>query len=644
MKKKQLNHFRNKKHRIIFASFYLMLIVFFSQSDTQALTIHGKVSASRYAVQYASVTFIDNADTTRKFSALTDASGIYHIDILTSVEFNPNEIPDRFELAQNYPNPFSSLTTIPYNLNKRSDVQITIYDILGRVVRDFAIGIQSAGSHHILWDGRNSFGNRVANGIYFCRIQTEHASQVGKMILTSGGAGSVSLSQTVPSQLSKATGQSIQGGTFTARIENADNTLPFIIPEQFDNVPIKNDTTINFNVTYIASATVNLDSIHQRIQGFGAANILQWRPDMTTDEVHKAFGTGPGQIGFSILRLRVPHQLTESSMSIQMPTARLAQSLGAIVFASPWTPPAAMKTNNNIVGGELKESSYQDYADHLKKFADYMANNGAPLYAISIQNEPDIAVTYESCDWSPSQMVKFIKENAPSIGTRIIAPESFQFRRPISDAILNDSAACANLDIVGGHIYGGGIAPYPLAVSKGKEIWMTEHLSGQNDTENTQAWSWSLEVAKEISAVMEAGMSAYVWWYIVRFYGPISDGTCNSGRKGEVTKKGYVMSQFSRFIRPGYYRVECNVSPWSCNVYVTAYKDSSSSKAVIVAVNPDSAPLDFAIRIQNGSMNQFTPYTTTESKNCVQGDDINITDNGFVFKLEASSITTFVMD
>ena len=517
MKQKQLNHFRNKKHFFIFPSLCLMLIVFLAQSYAQTLSIRGKVSASRYCVQYAAVTFVDNADTTRKFSALTDASGNYKIDGLTSVELKTNDLPNKFELAQNYPNPFSYVTAIPYNLNKRSDVQIAIYDILGRQVRKFAVGMQTAGSHNILWDGSNSFGKRVANGVYFCRLQTEDESQIRKMILTSGGAGSVSLSQTVPSQLSKVTGQSIQGGNFTVRIENTDNTLPLIVPEQFDNVPVKNDTTINFKVTYIASATVNLDSVHQRIRGFGAANILQWRPDMTRDEIYKAFGTGPGQIGFSILRLRVPHQLTESSMSIQIPTARLAQSLGAIVFASPWTPPAAMKTNNNIVGGELREDCYDDYAAHLNKFAQYMSDHGAPLYAISIQNEPDITVSYESCDWNPSQMVKFLAENAPSICTRIIAPESFQFLRPISDAILNNSAACANLDIVGGHIYGGGIAPYPLATSKGKEIWMTEHLSGQNDTENTQTWYWSLEVAKEISAVMEAGMSAYVWWYIVRY-------------------------------------------------------------------------------------------------------------------------------
>jgi glucuronoarabinoxylan endo-1,4-beta-xylanase len=634
MKKKQLNHFRNKKHLFIFPSFSLMLIVFFSQSYTQTLSLRGKVTASRYSVQYASVTFIDDADTTRKFSALTDASGYYQIDGLTSVEFSNNNFPDKFELAQNYPNPFSFVTAIPYNINKRFDVQITIYDILGREVRKFAVGMQAAGSHNILWDGRNSLGKKAANGIYFCRLQTEDESQVVKMILNSGVTGSVSLLRTYPSQASKVISQAIQEGNYTVRIENTDNTYPLIIPEQFDNIPVKNDTTINFNLTYIASATVNLDSVHQCIRGFGAANILLWRPDMTASEIQRAFGTGEGQLGFTILRLML--EADKSRWCLYVPTAKKAHDMGVTIIAAPWYAPGEMVETVNGVS-RVRYDMYDEYAAHLDSFNTYMTNNGVPIYGISVQNEPDITDNWTS--WTPDEMLTFMRDYAHAIeGTRVMAPESFQFRCVMSDPILNDPVACVNTDIICGHIYGGGCASYPLAEEKGKEVWMTEHLSGENSHAND--WNWAFAVAKEINDVMQAGMSAYVWWYLVRYYGPICDGTY--ARKGEVTKKGYIMSQYSRFIRPGYYRVECNVSPWSCNVYVTAYKDSSSSKAVIVAVNPSSAPLDLAIRIQKGSMNQFTPYTTTEFKNCVQGDDINIIDNKFTFNLEASSITTFV--
>ena len=70
---------------------------------------------------------------------------------------------------------------------------------------------------------------------------------------------------------------------------------------------------------------VYLDNVHQIIRGFGAANILPWRPDMTADEINKAFGTGDGQIGFSLLRLRVPSDTAEFSLNV--PTALAAHSM-----------------------------------------------------------------------------------------------------------------------------------------------------------------------------------------------------------------------------------------------------------------------------------------------------------------------------
>ena len=347
-------------------------------------------------------------------------------------------------------------------------------------------------------------------------------------------------------------------------------------------------------------ATIYLDNTQQVIHGFGAANIIGWRPDMTTAQVNTAFGTGNGQIGFTILRLRISPN--ENEFNIQVSTSKLASSLGAKIIASPWTPPASMKSNNSTIGGYLKESSYAAYAAHLKAFADYMSNNGVPIYAISVQNEPDVNVTYESCDWDSSQMLKFVQENARSIGTKVIAPESYHFYRGLSDPLLNDSTALANFDILGGHIYGSGLEPYPLAESKGKEIWMTEHL----DTDTS--WSHVLATGKEINDCMNDGMSAYVWWYIVRFYGPIDES-------GNVTKRGYIMSQFSKFIRPDYYKVSATENPQT-GVYVTAYK--SATKLVVVVVNENSTPTGQTFNLINGPFNKFTPYVTSKTKNSFQ--------------------------
>jgi glucuronoarabinoxylan endo-1,4-beta-xylanase len=284
-----------------------------------------------------------------------------------------------------------------------------------------------------------------------------------------------------------------------------------------------------------------------------------------------------------------------------------------------------MKTNNNIVGGRLRESSYAAYAAHLKSFADFMASTGVPLYAMSVQNEPDVQVTYESCDWNAAEMLKFVKENAPAIGTDIFAPESFNFNQTISNAILNDSIAASHVAFIGGHIYGGGLRSYPLAESKGKEIWMTEHLV--LDT----TWTAVLATGKEINDCMNAGMSAYIWWYIVRFYGPVLED-------GKVSKRGYVMSQFARFVRPGYFRVYAT-SPQR-QIYITAYREAA--KVVIVAINQRSQAVEQAFQLKDGDAVSFTPYVTSRTKNCLQGSDITVSSRIFTATLEPSSVTTFV--
>ena len=399
-------------------------------------------------------------------------------------------------------------------------------------------------------------------------------------------------------------------------------------------------TTICTSQIYAQDVQIYMDSTAQVIRGYGAANIVGWRPDMTNFEINEAFGTNDGQLGFSILRIRIPP--VKNQWSSYVPTAKMAYDMGVKIIASPWSPPASMKTNNSTVAGSLMVGEYSAYAAWLKSFANYMASNGAPLYAISVQNEPDINVSYESCDWSPDQMLQFVKEYGDSVGTRLMAPESFQFRRQMSDPLLNDSTAASHLNIVAGHIYGGGLSKYPLAEQKGKEVWMTEHITDSQDPGNE--WPLSLDVGTEMQNVMKADMSAYVFWYIVRFYGPIGDGT-NGTRAGAITKRGYVMSQFSRFIRPGYVRVHAT-GPYGrsyAGVIVTAYKDSSN-KVVIVATNPNSSSKQVNFILGDTATGTFHTYVTSATQNVEKQSDIQASGSGFTASLPAESITTFVSD
>lgn len=92
-------------------------------------------------------------------------------------------LPDGFSLSQNYPNPFNLSTVINYTLPRRSAVEIMIFNQLGQRVATLVNESQAAGSHRVIWRGRNSSGQVVASGVYFYSIQTENHVDSRKMIL-----------------------------------------------------------------------------------------------------------------------------------------------------------------------------------------------------------------------------------------------------------------------------------------------------------------------------------------------------------------------------------------------------------------------------------------------------------------------------
>ncbi len=94
-----------------------------------------------------------------------------------------SQLPKEFSLSQNYPNPFNLTTQISYALPQNADVKITIYNILGRKVRIFNLGNQSAGYKTVTWDGKDNSGNEVSSGIYFYRIEAGEYNQTKKMTL-----------------------------------------------------------------------------------------------------------------------------------------------------------------------------------------------------------------------------------------------------------------------------------------------------------------------------------------------------------------------------------------------------------------------------------------------------------------------------
>jgi len=96
------------------------------------------------------------------------------------------ELPIRFAVHPNYPNPFSASTNIQFDLPRPSNVQIRIYSILGREVALLRSGLTEAGHHTLTWNGRDSGGAPVGSGVYFYEMRAEGRIYTGKMTLVKG--------------------------------------------------------------------------------------------------------------------------------------------------------------------------------------------------------------------------------------------------------------------------------------------------------------------------------------------------------------------------------------------------------------------------------------------------------------------------
>ena len=83
----------------------------------------------------------------------------------------------------NYPNPFNATTSISYNLEATSYVNLQIFDQVGQSITTLVDNVQSAGSHQVEWNAKNTFGNNVTSGLYYYRLVAGESVGTGKMIL-----------------------------------------------------------------------------------------------------------------------------------------------------------------------------------------------------------------------------------------------------------------------------------------------------------------------------------------------------------------------------------------------------------------------------------------------------------------------------
>ena len=415
-----------------------------------------------------------------------------------------------------------------------------------------------------------------------------------------------------------------------------------------------------------AASTVNVDlgEEHQVIRGFGGMVHNQWQGGggLSEADAKIAFGTGEGTIGLNTLR--IPVYASSNDFNKEVQAAKYAKKYAGddfILYATPWT--------SNYAGANqhMKSSDYQNYVNHLNDFTAYMKNQGVPLYAISISNEPDWCGEW-AC-WSADEIYDFTKRFADQMrknGTKVISTESFAYRKDLYNKVLNDASALKNWDILGAHFYASEASTddswfqYSLADQKGVERWMTEHYTesqgsgndwrvirntGDQANQNKRDTVRAMDVAYDIHRGLAVGnFSQYTWWYIRRCYGLIMEKdfgnklSIPTGDIGKVSKRGYVMSQFARFIRPGAVRVGATLKP-EANVFASAYKSAGEDSLIVVLLNRDyGSAKTITVNVPGASkLTSFHVYTTSESKNAKYEGEVEVTNGSATIKMESGA-------
>lgn len=293
------------------------------------------------------------------------------------------------------------------------------------------------------------------------------------------------------------------------------------------------------------------------------------------------------------------------------------------MYASPWSPPAFMKTNNSMLkGGKLKKEFYQPWANYYSKFIKAYEKEGIPIWGLSIQNEPMAVQRWESCIYTAEEERDFLKYflgptlEKDGLGEKKIIVwdhnRDLLFQR--ASTILNDPAAAKYVWGTGFHWYEDWKDGTPMFKNVAsvyeaypdKKLIFTEGCNEGYDLERLENEDPRLaeRYGKAMINDFNNGTVAWTDWNILldETGGPNHVGNfCFSPVHGNTktdvltfTNTFYYIGHFSKFIRPGAKRISSVSS--SNSILATAFKNEDNTIAII-AMNTTDTPLAYTVTI-----------------------------------------------
>jgi O-glycosyl hydrolase len=442
------------------------------------------------------------------------------------------------------------------------------------------------------------------------------------------------------------------------------------------------------------TATVTWATTHQTIDGFGGGSMGDMSA-MSSANLNFFYGTGSNDIGLSLLRIRVAQSTNDncygpngtesngtSCVSVDdITNAKNVIALGGKIWASAEEAPtqftAYSATPNPSYYYVDNPTNNAAWAALQADWVAYANSLGVPIYAFSPLQEPDDTCpsNQQECttmaaksfaDYIPN--LSFALSSAGLGSVKILAPEVCCVEGNYGPEVGNTpgawfntimtSSAASDVGILAMHGYGHfGCTPvtancgsdfFPTSAPDvyGLHYWMTEVSdSGTLDTSMASGITYALSIHDWLA---NANASAYLYWLVdcsgqwFRPGGFSNINWCLTDDSGNPTKRAYVFGNWSKFVRPGWVRIDTTANPQS-GVYVTAFKSPNETSFTIVAVNTNSSSTSQTFTLTGfPGATSVTPWVTSSTLSLAGQSSVAVDSNSFSFSLAAQSVTTFV--
>jgi len=277
------------------------------------------------------------------------------------------------------------------------------------------------------------------------------------------------------------------------------------------------------------------------------------------------------------------------------------------LYASPWSPPAWMKDNNDMLhGGKLLPAYYQSWANYFVKFIKAYEAEGIPVWGLTVQNEPMATQKWESCIFTGEEERDFIKkflgptlQKAGMANKKLIAWDhnrDLMYQR--ASTVLDDPEAAKYVWGIGYHWYeswtgGGNIYENEKRVAETypkKNLIFTEGCAESFDFAKIEDWKWGEKYGLSMINDFNNGTVAWTDWNVLldEKGGPNHVGNFCFAPVHANTKTGeiyylssfYYIGHFSKFIRPGARRIISSASRGQ--LLTTAFLNTDGKIAVVV--------------------------------------------------------------